>query len=238
MRLAVMQPYIFPYLGYYQLVRAVDTFIFFDDVNFINKGWINRNNILGQNEAYRFTISLNKASQNKLINEIEINDYAKWREDFLKLISFNYKKAPYFPFFYNWLESFLRSKDYRLISDLAADSVKGIANLLELPVKFGFSSELAYKTNNEMDGQEKILSICRVLRADTYINPITAEDLGLYNRDKFTSEDRTLYFIKMDEITYTQFKKDKFIPYLSILDALMFNDVGHVNTLLDKYSLQ
>ena len=46
MKTAIMQPYIFPYLGYFQLVNCVDTFVFYDDVNFIKRGWINRNKIL------------------------------------------------------------------------------------------------------------------------------------------------------------------------------------------------
>jgi len=236
MRLAVMQPYVFPYLGYYQLVKAVDTFVFFDDVNFINKGWVNRNNILAQHEPYRFTISLSKASQNKLINEIEIADYAKWRNDFLKLMVFNYKKAPQFDNFYGWLESFLGSKDYHLISDLASDSIKAIAGLLGIKTKFLHSSEIGYKTGNETDGQEKILNICRILNASTYINPKNGESLGLYDSEKFRQENRELYFIRMEEITYTQFKKDKFAPNLSILDVLMFNDKGRILEMLDQYS--
>ena len=110
MTIAVMQPYIFPYLGYYQLVNAVDSFVFFDDVNFINKGWINRNRILVNNEDFRFTIPLIKASQNRLINEIEISDFRKWRTDFLRIIEGNYKKAPCFSFFYEWLSNFLHKK--------------------------------------------------------------------------------------------------------------------------------
>ena len=129
MNLAVMQPYIFPYLGYYQLVNAVDTFVFFDDVNFINKGWINRNNILQQNQALRFTIPLMKASQNRLINEIELSDYGKWRGDFLKTIEMNYKKASHFTLIYEWLNSFL-GKDYKMIGELAAESVVAVADLV------------------------------------------------------------------------------------------------------------
>ena len=236
MRLAVMQPYIFPYLGYYQLVNAVDTFVFFDDVNFINKGWINRNNILAQNDAYRFTVPLKKASQNKLINEIELNEYPKWSKDFLKMITQNYKKAPCFPFFYDWLEKFF-ARDFLLVSELAAESVKGIATLLDLPTKFLLSSTLSYNVGNDMNGQDKVLSICRLLEAKTYINPKTAESLGLYDSEKFREEGRDLRFIHMHEIEYPQFQKDKFVPYLSILDVLMFNDVEGAKQLLGKYSI-
>ncbi len=103
MNIAVMQPYIFPYLGYYQLVHAVDTFVFFDDVNFIMKGWINRNRILQQNEPFKFTVPLIKASQNRLINAIEISDYNRWKSDFLKSIEHSYKKAPEFSSIFPWL---------------------------------------------------------------------------------------------------------------------------------------
>jgi len=232
-----MQPYIFPYLGYYQLVTAVDTFVFFDDVNFINKGWINRNNVLLQNEAYRFTIPLKKVSQNKLINEVEISDYAKWSKEFLKLIALNYKKAPNFSFCYSWLENFFAGKDYSLISELASDSVRSIAQLLDLPVKFIFSSALDYKTEMGTDGQDKVLQICRILGAKTYINPKNGEALGLYNNEKFGQENLELYFINMEEVTYPQFQKEKFVPYLSILDVLMFNNLEQVRSLLAKYTI-
>src|SRR5882762_4707817 len=96
MKLAVMQPYFFPYIGYFQLVKAVDTFVFFNDVNFIKKGWINKNNLLQYNKALSFTIPLQKVSQNKRINEVEISGYDVWRKDFIKTIEFNYKKAPHF----------------------------------------------------------------------------------------------------------------------------------------------
>lgn len=232
-----MQPYIFPYLGYYQLVKAVDTFVFFNDVNFIKKGWINRNNILVQNQAYRFTISLNNASQNRMINEIEILDYARWKTDFLKILSQNYKKAPHFAFFYSWLENFLSAKEYHLIGDLASDSIRSIAALLDLKVEFISSSEINYQKDNGLEGQDKILDICKILRANTYINPRNGESLGLYDKERFRSRELDLYFINMHDITYDQFQKDNFVPYLSILDVLMFNSREATAGLLDRYSL-
>ena len=93
MKLAIMQPYFMPYIGYWQLMNAVDTYVVYDDVNYINRGWINRNNILISGSSYMFTIMLKKASQNKLINEIEIlDDFSKLK----KQIEFAYKKAPYY----------------------------------------------------------------------------------------------------------------------------------------------
>ena len=235
MKLAVMQPYIFPYLGYYQLVGAVDMFIFFDDVNFINKGWINRNNILQQNNAARFTVPLSKASQNKLINEIEISEYEKWRNDFLKSISFNYKKAPFFPVIYKWLEELLSAKNYHMISDLAADSVKGVAQLTGMETHFDYSSKINYDRETATNGQDKVLRICELNNAHQYINPKNGTEL--YDAEQFREKNIQLNFINMDEIVYHQFKGVNFVPNLSIIDVLMFNDISEVKTILKKYTL-
>jgi hypothetical protein len=235
MTLAIMQPYVFPYLGYYQLVEAVDCFVFFDDVHYINKGWINRNRILKQDEAFRFTVSLNKASQNKLISEITIVDFIRWRTDFLRLLELNYKRAPFFTFFYIWLKEFLFSKEYRTISNLAADSVKAVANLLGLSTQFIISSELAYKADHFQDGQDKILKICELLKADHYINP--QNGMEIYAEDKFAAKNIELNFIKMNDIVYGQFEKEKFVPSLSIIDVLMFVDLAKARGLLKQYTL-
>lgn len=95
MKIAVMQPYLFPYIGYFQLLNAVDMFVVFDDVNFIKKGWINRNNILVNRQKYLFTVPLKDASQNKLIKEVQIADDG-WQEKFLKTVAQSYKKAEFF----------------------------------------------------------------------------------------------------------------------------------------------
>jgi hypothetical protein len=235
MTIAVMQPYLFPYLGYYQLASAVDKFIFFDDVNFINKGWINRNRILQQHEPFKFTLPLSKASQNRLINEIEISDFPKWRTEFLKLLEFNYKKAPSFPFFYEWLNKFLYQKDYKMISELAADSVSHVSELLGLSTEFMLSSNLKYKDDQITGGQDKILRICELLNANKYINPQNGVDI--YDEEGFKTRQIDLKFIKMDDIQYKQFDKEKFAPALSIIDLLMFNDLSDVKGFLKMYTL-
>ena len=235
MRLAVMQPYLFPYLGYYQLVKAVDTFIFFDDVNYINKGWINRNNILQQNKASRFTLPLINASQNRLINEIEIAGFEKWRKDFLKTIEYSYKKAPFYADTMQWLNDLLFSKDFNLVGELASESISSVGKLLELPTKFENSSKLDYRVGEQQAGQDKILYICGLMGATTYINPKNGTDL--YDRDRFTASNVQLNFINMDEIEYKQFDSGNFTPYLSIIDVLMFNGPQQTRELLDKYTL-
>lgn len=234
MKVAIMQPYLFPYIGYYQLVNAVDTFVFFDDVNYINKGWINRNQLLGNNEPFKFATPLSKASQNRRINEIAIFDYKKWRSDFLNTVTNLYKKAPYFDFVSTWLNVFF-NKEYLLISDLASESVQAIAALLESPTCFKNSSSLNYKSNNEQKGEDKILAICKILEANEYINPINGMDL--YNPVFFNSLNIQLNFINMQELIYPQFDKDFFVPNLSIIDVLMFNNIKETKELLNTYKL-
>lgn len=230
-----MQPYFFPYIGYYQLLNAADTFVFFDDVNFINKGWINRNNILQKDKPLLFTVPLLKASQNKLINEIELLEFDKWKNGFLKQIHHSYSKAPFYSVIFNWLNELFNSQNYTHINQLAMASIIGVANLLELDLKFIKSSEIKYNRESSSSGQDKILSICSALKADHYINAINGREL--YNPADFVAKNIQLNFIRMDDISYSQWTNIPFVPYLSILDVLMFNRIEKIKQLLQSYSL-
>lgn len=230
-----MQPYFLPYLGYFQLVNAVDTFVFFDDVNFIKKGWIHRNQVLVNGEAHKFTIPLKDASQNKRINEVGLSGYNEWKASFLKLVEHNYKKAPYYEAARGILEKILE-KEHETIADLACESVKYIAERMGLRTNFNYSSKLDYDRSEGSDGQAKILSICKLFNAGMYINPQNGTEL--YDQAAFDSAGVDLRFIHMGEVHYNQFKKGKFVPYLSMLDVLMFNDINTVQALLDNYELK
>jgi hypothetical protein len=235
MTIAIMQPYLFPYLGYYQLVSAVDKFVVFDDVNYINKGWINRNRILQHKEVYKFSIPLKKASQNKLINEIDILDYANWRTDFIKLLEFNYKKAPHFTFVMDWVTEFLNSRIYNKLGDLAADSVIKLSALFQLKTEFIFSSNLSYRGENITGGNEKVLKICELLHTSKYIN--LQNGMAIYDEGDFNRRKIDLKFIVMDKIVYPQFEKGRFEESLSILDVMMFNTVDEIKRLLGEFTL-
>jgi hypothetical protein len=234
MRIAVMQPYIFPYLGYYQLVNAVDLFIFFDDVNYIKKGWINKNNILVGGESHKFTVPVRDASQNKPINKIELSEFVDWRSKFLKTVEGAYKKAPYFNDIFEIINKIL-DQSYSSVSELAKSSVKEISIHLGLKTEFESSSGLSYARNAE-NGQEKILDICKLKKATSYLNPMNGRDL--YNKSDFESKGIELRFIKMNEVIYMQYSKEKFIPSLSIIDILMFNDKRAIHQLLNKLTLE
>jgi len=229
MRLAVMQPYFFPYIGYFHLINAVDKFVFYDDVNFIKRGWINRNRILINGEAAYFTVQLKKASQNLLINEIKIADN---RKKLKKTIELSYKKAPYFDDAWPVVEYCLNYKT-ELISELAMVSVTETCKYLDISTGFEVSSE-KYGDSKGMDKAERLIYIARKNNSETYINSIGG--MELYSKDFFKEKGVELKFIKSGDVIYRQNTVD-FVPHLSVIDVMMWNDKETVKNLLNNYSL-
>jgi hypothetical protein len=223
-----MQPYLFPYLGYFQLIHAVDKFVLYDDVNYIKGGWINRNNILINNRKHLFTVSLSAPSPNKLINAIEIKD------DFcslLKTMRSSYGRAPFFQDTFSLLRDIFSSEE-RNLSRFLIRSIVALARHLGLKTEFIVSSSL--EKDKSLKGQEKVLDICGALGAGTYINPVGGA--ALYDRVEFASRDIALKFLKMTPIAYKQFNGE-FVPDLSIVDVMMFNSPEAVREMLDRYEL-
>jgi len=228
MTIGIMQPYFLPYIGYFQLIKEVDKYVIYDDVNYINKGWINRNNILLNGQKYLFTLSLLGASQNKLINEIAVeNNQSK----LLKTIENAYKKAPYFENVFAVIQSIFDYENKNL-SKFVGNSIIQIADYLDIKTTFVYSSEI--EKDNTLKGQEKILQICKILGVTNYINTIGGQEL--YDKDIFKQNNIELHFLKTEMIEYKQFKND-FVPYLSILDVMMFNPIEEINVMLNKFEL-
>ena len=233
MRIAVMQPYLFPYIGYFQLIGAVDTFVFFDDVNFITKGYIHRNAIAINGRKAMFTVPLSGASQNLLIKEVSIHghEYGKWWQKFGKTIKQQYGSAPFFKETIEMLnEVFDTPSDS--IASLAEKSVIAVSERLNLATQFTRSSRIDY--DNSGTAQEKVLDICAFLKADTYINPIGGMDL--YDKDGFRKKDIDLFYMRCRGITYAQ-KSDVFVPSLSIIDVLMYNEPERIAEFLKDFEL-
>lgn len=234
MKLAIMQPYFFPYIGYFQLVAAVNKFVIYDDVNFIKGGWINRNNVLINKKSNLFTVPLIKASSNTLINDTKINlkFYNIWKVKFLRSLEQSYKKAPYFTEVYNLIKNVLEINENDLISELAVNSIKNVIDYLQLDTEICETSE--NYNNKTKSGQERVLDICGIEKASQYINPIGG--IELYSKKTFKENGIVLNFIKSKPIIYTQFDND-FSPWLSIIDVLMFNSVIEVNKMVNQYEL-
>ena len=236
MTLAIMQPYFLPYIGYMQLMNAVDTFVLYDDVAFINRGWINRNRLLINGQEYLFTVPLKDASQNKRINEVRLADDPKWRSKLLKTVEQGYRKAPYYG-----TAMPLTEKIVNFATDSIADLVHN--SLVELNQYLGLTTRLVASSsvyeNSHLKAQERILDICRQEGATRYINPIGG--IELYDKPTFAQAGIELNFIQAKRVDYPQFNRiggpDTFIPWLSVLDALMFCDVPTVRAMLGEYEL-
>lgn len=228
MKLAIMQPYFLPYLGYFQLMAAADKFIFLDNVNFIKKGWINRNQLLLNGAPHLFTLPLQRASQNKYICDIQVTADKKWVDSLQKTIRHAYAKAPHYTAVTDMLLPLLRS-DEVMLDVFLADMLAAVARYI------GIDSEIV-GTSRQFDceeavGQERIIRICKLMGADHYINPIGGADL--YDRDRFYVENIELSFLTPCIQPYLQ-GSDSFIPNLSILDVLMFNEPKQVNAMLKQ----
>lgn len=233
MKLAIMQPYFFPYIGYFQLINSVDKFVFYDDVNFIKKGWIHRNNLLINNESFLFTIPCKAVSQNKLINQILLNFDNKEKLKFLRRVQLAYKNAKYFDTFYYKLESFILNDNSTTISELAGESIIFISDYLKIKTSFLYSSKNFSETINS-DRQQRLINISKAEKTTTYINAIGGKEL--YSKIDFNKNGIDLKFLKTGSVAYKQFANE-FIPNLSIIDVLMFNSKEEVKTYLNQYTL-
>lgn len=233
MKIAVMQPYSFPYIGYFQLLNAVDTFVFYDDVSFIKKGFINRNSILVNNKRNQFVIPCQGISQNKRIDEIQLSFNEKSRHKFLKTISLAYRRAPHFEIIYPILEDFIKDQSMETISEFAMSSVKLISKFLNISTQFRHSSRDHSQTLG-LNKTERLIAICKEENASIYMNPIGG--IELYDKSDFDEHGICLKFHKSNIITYQQFDHD-FVNWLSIIDVLMFNSKKEISIMLNDYEL-
>ena len=232
MKTAIMQPYIFPYIGYFQLIHAVDEFVFLDNVNFIKRGWVNRNCILINDEKKLITFPCNKISQNKLIQNTEIDMTSKEYSKLIRTIKLAYRKAPYYNEVIPIIEKTLQS-NFKTISELAIFSVKSVANYLQINTKFRISSIEFNEVKNAMPS-DQLIQICKALNSKKYINAIGGQKL--YEKEYFYKNSVDLYFLKPEINSYKQYNKE-FVGGLSIIDVLMFNDVQTIQAMLKNYSL-
>jgi hypothetical protein len=233
MKLAIMQPYTFPYVGYFQLISSVDRFVVYDDVTFIKQGWINRNQVLQSGKSFFFTIPLQDASSFRLIKDTEINrqQYQRWRDKFLKTIQQSYGKSPEFAHVFPMICQVMESES-KNISILALNSIKAVCQYLDINTAI-VDSSVMYE-NSHLSSQERVLDICRKEKATHYINAKGGQ--ALYSVSDFEKQGIILKFISPKPLTYAQGSAD-FVPWLSIIDVLMANPKSEVCNFLNQYEL-
>jgi hypothetical protein len=253
MKLAAMQPYFFPYLGYFQLISAVDKFILYDNLNYIRHEWVSRNRLLPvHGQPTYFIVPLKEQSTYSKIRDILINNRTDWRRKICKQIELNYRRSPFFDEVYPLVEKALAGKEDHLTT-LNSATIQLVCAFLELPtiivtdiseyealeieLSRSDSDVIAFYMRQQGLSDSKtirVLEICNKEGAGTYINAIGGQ--ALYDKQIFTRSGINLYFLQSLPYTYHQ-NSTEFYPGLSILDVLMNCGKAGTRRLLNKYEL-
>ena len=231
MKVAIMQPYFFPYIGYFQLLDAVDLYIVHDRIKYVKKGWINRNRILQNGRDAVISVPLENASDALDICERNVaKDFD--REKLLNRITEAYRKAPLFQVVSPVIERIVRHPDRNLFQFLH-NSLVEVCAYLAIDTEIVLAS--SFQINPSLKGQDMVIALCRQAGADVYVNAIGGVDL--YSPDVFRAAGLDLRFIRSGPFEYRQFDS-AFVPSLSIIDVMMFCDVATIgNYLRSQYEL-
>jgi hypothetical protein len=232
-KLAVMQPYFFPYLGYWQLLAAVDTFVLLDDVNFINRGWINRNRIAVNGLPFWLTVPLQGASQNRLIRDIDIVADDGWKKRMLRNLATSYAHAPESVPVLSMFEQWLGHANNNLSAALHL-SIAQISAALGIATTVIPSSSIYPR--NGLKGQERILDICQREGASVYINPPGGSEL--YDAEAFRQAGIELMFLQPDLHQNELRTGTTDGSVLSILDSLMHNPAEKLADAVKRFELK
>lgn len=228
LRVAIMQPYFLPYIGYWQLINAADVFVIYDDIQYAKKGWINRNRFLNNGKDELFSIPLKKDSDYLNIADRFIADsFDKDKQKLLRKFEAAYRNATFYQDGMGILKDCF-SCEHKNLFDFIFNSIQRVSASLNIDKKIVVSSSLGIDT--ALKGQERVIATCQTINATDYINPIGG--LGLYDKQVFTDANIQLFFQQVDEIKYAQFDH-KFIPFLSIIDVIMFNGLESTKRFLN-----
>ncbi len=254
MKLAIMQPYFFPYIGYFQCIAAVDKYILYENLDYITEGWMHRNRILIKNKAASYINARTIGrSSNKKISEIELDTNFIWKKKLINSIRLNYSGAKYFEESFALIEQLIQ-QEHKYLFEYNTAIIKGICNFLNIKTTIisdnknylpfedklnaidynDYSMFTALLKTKPIKKVARVLEMCRMEQADTFVNAIGGKDL--YDKKEFEQYDIDLFFIQTGDIAYEQFNRD-FFPHLSIIDVLMHNGREQTKELLNNYKL-
>lgn len=237
MKIGIMQPYLFPYIGYFQLMELVDIYVIADEVQYIKQGYMNRNFLLPAShdeEKHRFTFSVQKDNRDKLVKERSFSGKLETeREQLLCYLNAVYRNAPYYRQTMEVLNKILFYED-RNVSKYLSNSIMKLAEYLGITTEIHIQSEIPDEGIHRQcqDRNDRIFAIAQYFGANHYINSIGG--LALYRKEAFLTHALKLSFIKRGGIRYRQFT-EVFVPDLSIIDVMMFNSVEEIQVLLQNY---
>lgn len=254
MKLSIMQPYFFPYIGYFQGINAVDKYILYENLDYIKDGWMHRNRILVKHREPTFiTVNLQQKSINKKIYEMKLDSRINWKQDIIKSIFFNYKGSKYFEEFFPIVELIVLAQ-YDNLHDYNCNCIKSICDFLEINTQIQTNNTIYLELEELLENNEfkkynfnpvlrktcptkktaRVLEICINENANIFINAIGGIDL--YKKEEFDQYGVKLYFINSLPYEYKQFS-NTFFSNLSIIDVLMHCGREKTIRLLDNYTL-
>ena len=234
MRLGLNQPYFFPYIGHYALIKQVDLYIIDDIVQFTDKSWMTRNRILKPQGGWQYIIMpVKKHSSKSAILEITVDDEKKWKQKILKQLDY-YRRAPFFSQTYELVEKLLNTQSNRL-SEINENITRGVCAYLGIDTPIEVLSRMKISYDPPQEADEWGLNLCRAVPGVTeYWN--APGGASFYDRKKYRDAGIEIKFQKMIFEEYPQ-KGDPFEPGLSILDVMMFNDTARIRQMMDHYEL-
>ncbi len=237
MKIGIMQPYFFPYIGYFSLIKHTDRFVLFDSVQFIRHGWIERNRVLKPNEGWQYIqVPLIKHEMKSLIKDVKINNSENWKERILSQLQHYKRKAPFYKDAIEVIkEGILINTDS--ITCLNKNCLKVVCDYLDIKFDVEIFSEMDLNIETPHAPDEWALNICKALPNITeYWNP--PGGMEFFNRDKYEKNNLKLVFQKPILEFYPQRRgPENFEPGLSIIDVMMFNSKKNIINLLDNYEL-
>lgn len=232
MRLGIMQPYFFPYLGYFDIINCVDKWIVFDTVQYIRHGWINRNRILHPKEGWQYiTVPLKKHSRETAIKDMRTANEQNWRARIIGQLQHYSKKAPYFHETIAFVEDCLAPQE-SFISRLNALILGKVCARLEMRFDYSFFSEMDLGLGPVEGPEDWALRISEAMGADEYVNPPGGIDL--FDKQKFRDSNIKLTTRNLPPFEYSC-RGYEFIPNLSIIDLFMWNEPEIIKKYLDEH---
>lgn len=232
MKVGIMQPYFMPYIGYFQLLNLVDKFVVYDDIQYTKNSWINRNRYLVNGKAAYLTLPLKRASDYLDVRERHLSDsYQRDSEKLLRSLSEAYRKAPFFNEIYPLVEDCCQYSNNNLF-DFILNSIIKIKCQLGIETEILVSSDLQIGRN--LKGKDRVIATCHKLGSDNYINSIGGQQL--YDKKEFFGHGIKLDFIETIGVPYKQFNGDH-VPFLSIIDVMMFNSSDAIKNMFCSYKL-
>ena len=236
MKVGIMQPYVFPYIGYFQLINYVDKWVIFDDTQYISKGWVNRNRILHpdiKKEWQYFSIPLRKHSHECRIKDVEINEDIDWKSELLGKLTSYKKKAPFYTQTVEFVDDCLSVKCPTL-SEWLELTLNRTCEHLNIPFDYSIFSKMEVNTENIEHAGQWALKIADIIGADEYVNPPGGFDI--FNENEFKEKNIELKFLQPNLSSYVQ-RRDGFVPGLSIIDVMMWNEKGEIRKMLNDYEI-